>query len=181
MVAGYEIVGVAKTATFNFGTLTTDPSWSNTTDTQNYRVEYADNYAITLSSTAKTLSIKPVISTDSATGTTSTTYVTDNAMLLPQDLNSSTTSKLKVKVMITTADDKIQIYPANTGEYGWMEVALKTKWEAGMKYTYVLNMTGEIGAPIKFTTTVNTWDANIDEATTDDSIEVTPSVPVTES
>ena len=92
--------------------------------------------------------------------------------------NTKNGSYIALLLKITT-DSGMQVYPATEGEYGWAAVAIgghaeskKNVWQAGDKFIYTLDLSngagvtppdsddpGEpiLGAPIRFTVTVNGW------------------------
>lgn len=113
------------------------------------------------------------------------------AMLLPQQLvkwdnekdakNENNGAFLAVLLKITTLETNTQVYPKEVGEFAWACVPVDTKWEAGKRYTYILDFSkgagqvpptdpdepGEdiLGGPISFTAEVSEWvnaDNNID-------------------
>ncbi|MDE5869621.1 MAG: fimbrillin family protein, partial [Muribaculaceae bacterium] len=109
-------------------------------------------------------------------------------MLIPQqltawnpDTDASNTAKgayLAIKLQINTVAGA-QVYPfPSEGECQWAAIPIDTKWEAGKKYVYNLDLThgaGNVdphdpdpgkpvlGGPIKFTVDVTSWaDASTD-------------------
>ena len=92
--------------------------------------------------------------------------------------NTKNGSYIALLLKITT-DSGMQVYPATEGEYGWAAVAIgghaeskKNVWQPGDKFIYTLDFSngagvtppdsdnpGEsiLGAPIRFTVTVNGW------------------------
>lgn len=106
-----------------------------------------------------------------------------NAMLLPQQLvawdpetdgaNAAEGAYLSVKLNITTTETGAQLYPfPSNGDCDWAAIPVDTKWEAGKKYIYTLDLShgagyvdpkdpnpGDpvLGGPIKFTVDVVDW------------------------
>lgn len=92
--------------------------------------------------------------------------VAGGAMLIPQTVTSwagttadvadkfdSFTGKAYISLLINVKRGKTAIYPASGNGYGWAAVALpkNTKWDAGNKYIYTLDMTNGCGKvdPVK--------------------------------
>ena len=147
-VAGFRISNVLPTGTLDFSG--TNPSWTASGTADTYEVLYNKSgytNCITLSANSQVIT--------AYYDETNTTFVTDNAMLIPQDL-SEADSKLEVLVNVTSTTG-VQIFPATAGAYDWMEVGISTNWAAGTKYTYTLDLTNSLGAPIKFTTAFTPW------------------------
>ena len=88
------------------------------------------------------------------------------AMLIPQTVTSwagtttdvaddfeNFTGKAYISLLINVKRGKTNIYPASGNGYGWAAVALpkNTKWDAGNKYIYTLDMTNGCGKvdPVK--------------------------------
>lgn len=177
-VVGVRIGKAVSKGTFNFETA----AWTLGTDKANYVASETD-YA-----TPKTLN---------ATAASMMLAENDNAMLLPQQLvawdsandkpNTKGGAYIALKVQIKSAGGA-RMYPSTAaGDYGWVAVAIDTKWEAGKKYVYTLDFTngaGKVdpekptpvdpkdpfnpgddvfGDPIKFTVDISEWDTTTPE------------------
>lgn len=159
-VKGVKICNIASMADFSFE----DLSWDFTPE------EYADyvvNYdtPVELGITAQSVMAKV---------TTSEGEISDNAMLLPQNLASNPSDK-KAKIgLYVNAVSKtgMQVFP-ETGDYGWMEIVIDTEWNAGNRYVYTLDLTqgAALGEPIKFTMEVTPW--NERSTLNDEDIDLT--------
>lgn len=140
-VAGVRIAGVLGKADFDFAT--TNWSFANYTDVKKtYTVELTE--PVELDNVGVNVMDKVSVDVDE---------FSDNAMLLPQDLSANgMTATFGVYVKVTSKSTRSQVFPS-TGDYGWMDVAVTTNWEAGYKYVYTLDMSqaDELGTPIKFT------------------------------
>ncbi|MDE5596112.1 MAG: fimbrillin family protein [Muribaculaceae bacterium] len=170
-VTGVRIGQPLSKGTFNFAT----EEWTPATDRAIYEVTYDD--AITLGSQPQTL-----MATVSS--------VSDNAMLLPQQLtawdpvndasNQAEGAYLSVKLQIILNESGAQIYPfPSDANCVWASIPIDDNWEAGKKYVYTLDFThgagyvdphdpqpGKpvLGGPIKFDVEVTNWvDQNINE------------------
>ena len=142
-VAGVRIAGVHGQADFDFATNT----WTYDDVKAEYDTLYI-NTPIELNNEGVNIMCKKTIEVDGAS-----VEVSDNAMLLPQDLSAiGMEAKFGVYVKVTSASTGSQVFPSS-GNYDWMEVAVTTNWEAGYKYVYTLDMSqaDELGTPIKFT------------------------------
>lgn len=179
----YKVVGVrigkaVSKGTFNFETA----AWTLGTDKANYVASETDY------GTPKQLN---------ATAVSMMLSDGDNAMLLPQQLvawdsandkaNAKGGAYIALKLQITSVGGA-RMYPsAVAGDYGWVAVAIDTKWEAGKKYVYTLDFTngaGKVdpekptpvdpkdpfnpgddvfGEPIKFTVDISDWDTTTPE------------------
>lgn len=138
-VAGVRIAGVLGQADFDFDSKT----WELDDTKATYTVQYTAN-PITLDGTGVNVMGKVTVDEDE---------VSDNAMLLPQDLSATgMEATFGVYVKVTSKSTDSQVFPS-TGDYGWMDVPVTTNWEAGYKYVYTLDMSqaDELGTPIKFT------------------------------
>lgn len=101
-------------------------------------------------------------------------------MLLPQQLtpwdktNAATTNGAYLGVLLNitcTGGDKLQVYPATAGEYGWAYIPVDTQWVEGKRYIYTLDFSqgagydkdGKpiLGGVIKLTHTVNPWEDGV--------------------
>ena len=149
-VAGVKIADVLGQADFDFDSKTWDFT-SYSTVKKTYEVELAT--PITLDGTG--VNVMGKVTVDEV-------EVSDNAMLLPQNLSATgMAATFGVYVKVTSKSTNSQVFPSTDGddedeavdEYGWMDVAVKTNWEAGYKYVYTLDVTqaDELGTPIKFT------------------------------
>ncbi len=169
-VAGVRIGNVSGFATYTFSESAGYGSWSSEADTKNYDVEYTDS-PVSLDATAKS------IMGSESSATTNGTW-----MLIPQTLTAwegtseNTGTYLAAYIKITTKEGH-EVYPATEdSEYGWAAVGIDTEWEPNHKYTYTLHFTDDsagnippdpednpdagkpvLGAPIKFTVTVDSW------------------------
>ena len=83
----------------------------------------------------------------------------DNAMLLPQDLATEAPNARFGIYVQCKSKSGAQVFP-ETGDYGWMYVDVDTKWEAGCKYVYTLDLTRGYQEfnKIQFTMDVTEWD-----------------------
>ena len=147
-VAGVRISGVVSKADFDFETAT----WSLSTDSDDkstYTVTHATD--ITLDADTKTIMHTQVIGGET---------VSDNAMLLPQDLSADGMDvKFGVYVNVKAANGS-QVFPESLSEtYGWLETPIETNWEPGFKYVYNLDFSSgnSLGDPIKFIMSVTPW------------------------
>ncbi|MBD5291603.1 MAG: fimbrillin family protein [Bacteroides sp.] len=161
----YEVTGIrigrpVSSGSFDF----TTNSWALGSDKADYETTY---------STPLTLNSTPQSVMGSA----------GNAMLIPQQLtgwdpqtdasNTAEGAYISIKLRIATAETGVQIYPfASNAECQWAAVKDDTKWEAGNKYIYTLDLTHGagyvdpkdpdpgtpvLGGPIKFTVQVQPW------------------------
>lgn len=159
-ISGVRIGEPVSEGSFDF---TTD-AWTNGTD----KAIYTDTY-----DQAKVLTSDAV----------SVMGEGGNAMLLPQQLtawdpatdasNSSQGAYLSVLLNVATAETGVQVYPfPSDGQCQWAAIPIDTKWEAGKKYIYTLDLTHGagyvdphdpepgtpvLGGPIKFTVDVVDW------------------------
>ncbi|MDE7375930.1 MAG: fimbrillin family protein [Muribaculaceae bacterium] len=159
-ISGVRIGEPVSKASYDFAT----SAWTPATD----KAIYTDTY-----DQAKTLSSDPV----SVMGNGG------NAMLLPQQLvawdpqndasNSQQGAYLSVLLNVATAETGVQVYPfPSDGQCQWAAIPIDTKWEAGKKYIYTLDLTHGagyvdphdpepgtpvLGGPIKFTVDVVDW------------------------
>lgn len=160
LVKGVKICNIASQADFSF----TDLSWNLTDGVYSDYVVYY-NTPVELGVTAQSVMEKV---------STSEGEISDNAMLLPQNLASNPSDK-KAKIgLYVNAVSKtgMQVFPEN-GDYDWMEVAIDTEWEAGNRYVYTLDLTqgAALGEPIKFTMNVTPW--NEKSTLNDEDIDLT--------
>ncbi|MBR5498826.1 MAG: fimbrillin family protein [Bacteroidales bacterium] len=156
-VAGVKIDGVYPTGTVVF----TDPSAPIWTPSGNVYTYYV-NYDAKVDESGKATVEFPVLDETAQTLTLNETdlTVTENAMLIPQNLaNLNAKAKLGVYVNVTSKTG-VKVFP-KTGDYGWKEVEIDTEWEHGYKYVYTLDLTTSLGEPIKFTTSVTGWDEQL--------------------
>ena len=160
-VAGVRIAGVLGQADFDFDSKEWDFT-NYSTVKKTYEVELAN--PVTLDGTGVNVMDQGTLMVDEDGDDEAETEVkySDNAMLLPQNLSATgMTAKFGVYVKVTSVSTGAQVFPDTDGdddgtaidEYGWMDVAVTTNWEAGYKYVYTLDMSqaDELGAPIKFT------------------------------
>lgn len=155
-VAGVRIAGVLGKANFDFDSKTWD--FTNYSTVKNtYEVELET--PITLDGRGVNVMGKVTVGEGE-----NETEVSDNAMLLPQDLSADGMSAtFGIYVKVTSTSTGSQVFPSTDGDdddeiidaYGWMDVPVTTNWVAGYKYVYTLDMSAadELGTPIKFTLT----------------------------
>lgn len=154
-IAGVRIAQIPSIANYTFPEVgTASGTWALTNTTgENYKAVYEFTYdtAVELGETAKTVM---VASGDS-----------DNAILIPQTLtawapttdgtNTNAGAYIAVLLRITTSAGA-QYYPsasAATGAvvtvgdytYAWAGIGIGTTWEAGKKYTYILDFSSGAG------------------------------------
>lgn len=165
-VDSVKIVNVAGKADIVFGGVEEAPVITPDADT---KATYSDacNSVLTLNSTYQDLMNK-------ANG---------DAVLVPQTLTawdvtsvanaqSSTGSYLAIRIDVDTKDGA-NVYPTESGKYGWACVPIDTKWEQGKKYIYKLDLSDGVGRfpqtdsnagklilsnPIRFTLEVVDWE-----------------------
>lgn len=159
-ISGVRIGQPVSKGSFDFES----SDWTLGTD----KAIYEDTYA-----TAKTV-------TDSAA---SVMGAGGNAMLIPQQLiawnpetdstNTAEGAYISIKLQVTTTETGVQMYPfPSDGNCQWAAIPIDTKWEAGKKYIYTLDLSegagyvdpkdpkpGDpvLGGPIKFTVDVKDW------------------------
>ena len=157
-IKGIRIASVSGSADYAFahdaGQNTNTHTWSNPgTANAVYETVFTDEI---------TLGSDPVDLTDKCNAG----GAAGGAMLIPQTVTSwagttadvadefeSFTDKAYISLLINVKRGKTAIYPASGNGYGWAAVALpnKTKWDAGNKYIYTLDMTNGCGKvdPVK--------------------------------
>ena len=159
-IKGIRIASVSGSADYAFahdaGQNTNTHTWSNLgTANAVYETVFTDGEEITLGS-------DPVDLTDKC----NVGGAAGGAMLIPQTVTSwgsttadvaddfdSFTGKAYISLLINVKRGNTAIYPASGNGYGWAAVALpnSTKWEAGNKYIYTLDMSKGCGKvdPVK--------------------------------
>lgn len=191
----YKISGVKIANPVSKGDFTFGGNWAlDESKKAVYTIEYDDENVITLDPEAES-----AVSLMGGEG---------NAMLLPQQLvawepdekasvhNTDNGAYIAVKLEITR--NGVTVFPFKEGEEisVWAAIPVDTKWEAGKKYTYVLDFTSGagyvdpeepvdpdkpiLGGPIKFTVDVTAWGAQDDieqsmETTTNENQEASGS------
>lgn len=157
-IKGIRIASVSGSADYAFahdaGQNTNTHTWSNPgTANAVYETVFTDEI---------TLGSDPVDLTDKCNAG----GAAGGAMLIPQTVTSwagttadvvdefeSFTGKAYISLLINVKRGKTAIYPASGKGYGWAAVALpnNTKWDAGNKYIYTLDMTNGCGKvdPVK--------------------------------
>ena len=144
-VKGFKVGNVVGKGTFDF-TKAEGNGWTLSNDVASYTVEF-DEKELPNNKTDETgETVETVVSlmddtTDSGT-----------AMLLPQQLKAWTTEKttgtyFAVLAKVETTAGTL-VYPKDASQFGWLAVAVDTKWEAGYKYVYTLDFTKGAGTPI---------------------------------
>lgn len=190
----YKISGVKIANPVSKGDFTFGGNWTlDKNEKAVYTIEYDAENVITLNTTAQSLMDGK-----------------GNAMLIPQTLdtwepdaaaqnhNTNKGAYIAVKLEITRAG--VTVFPFTekktvdgtevTKVSEWAAIPVSTIWEAGKKYTYVLDFTSGagyvvpegpvdpdkpiLGGPIKFTVNVTAWDAQ-------DDIEQSMKVPAEEN
>ena len=154
-VAGVRISGVVSKADFDFGSST----WTLSTKSE----DKATYVAIHDKDVILDADGKIIMNTLTLDGEN----VSDNAMLIPQDLSASgMDARLGIYVNVKATNGS-QVFPESLSEtYGWMETPIQTNWEPGFKYVYKLDLTSGsfLGEPIKFTVDVTPWGEKINAA-----------------
>lgn len=157
-IKGIRIASVSGSADYAFahnaGQNTNTHTWSNPgTANAVYETVFTDEI---------TLDSDPVDLTDKCNAG----GAAGGAMLIPQTVTSwagtttdvadkfdSFTGKAYISLLINVKRGNTAIYPASGNGYGWAAVALpkNTKWDAGNKYIYTLDMTNGCGKvdPVK--------------------------------
>ena len=176
-VKGIRISNVVGQADFNFTTSAWD--LTDAAATAQYQVDFAAPVVLG----AEAVSLLPAnIIVDEATVTSG------SAMLIPQDLAEVAKSAAIELYVNVVSDGGSQVFPEDKGTieadgkaYGWMPVAIDTKWVAGNSYLYTLDLTqgSVLGEPIKFSTTVTAWpspatDVNLPKVDENPTPEPTP-------
>lgn len=173
----FEITGVKIANAVSKGDFDFASGWTLGSDIESYEILYANNATVTLGEEAESLM--------GGKG---------NAMLIPQSFdenlwvpdetagthNDNSGAYLAVKLKITRANESaVVVFPFKEMQNGkeevseWAAIPLKGGWEAGKKYTYILDFTSGagyvvpegpvdpdkpiLGGPIKFTVNVEEW------------------------
>lgn len=147
-VAGVRISGVVSKADFDFGSST----WTLSTKSED-KATYVTMHDTDIILDADGKIIMNTLTLDGEN-------VSDNAMLIPQDLSAAgMDARLGIYVNVKATNGS-QVFPESLSEtYGWMETPIQTNWEPGFKYVYKLDLTSGslLGEPIKFTIDVTPW------------------------
>lgn len=147
-VAGVRISGVVSKADFDFGSGT----WTLSADSDD-KTTYAVMHEKEITLAADGVVVMGTVTLDGE-------KVSDNAMLIPQDLSAEGMDvRLGIYVNVK-AKNGSQVFPESLSEtYDWLEIPIQTNWEAGFKYVYTLDLTSGsfLGEPIKFTIDVTPW------------------------
>ena len=149
-VKGVRIANVAATADFNFTPAEGTSPWTLGESIATYEIIH--NTDIILDADGENL--MNVI----ASGTAD---LSDNAMLLPQNLETIAAENedvpaIQILVKVTSASNDVLVYPDASAEdddnagYGWMTIPITTDWLPGNKYVYTINLTSGnlIGEPV---------------------------------